>query len=104
MRRVPVMRYDDPLWMLHPRAGDIGARVQHPERVIVAHYWNPPHLLPLVEVAPSAQTLPEVTETLIAFLKTTGHTPVRVRKDCVGFIGNRLQHALWREALAIVEQ
>ena len=86
------------------RAGDIGVQVQHPERVIVAHYWNPPHLLPLVEVAPSAQTLPEVTETMVAFLKTTGHTPVLVRKDCVGFIGNRLQHALWREALAIVEQ
>jgi 3-hydroxybutyryl-CoA dehydrogenase len=86
------------------RAGDIGVQVQHPERVIVAHYWNPPHLLPLVEVAPSAQTLPEVIETMVAFLKTTGHTPVLVRKDCVGFIGNRLQHALWREALAIVEQ
>jgi 3-hydroxybutyryl-CoA dehydrogenase len=86
------------------RAGDIAARVHHPERVIVAHYWNPPHLLPLVEVAPGPQTLPTVTDALVAFLKTTGHAPVLVRKDCVGFIGNRLQHALWREALAIVEQ
>ena len=86
------------------RAGDIGVRVQRPERVIVAHYWNPPHLLPLVEVAPSAQTSAEVTETMVAFLKTTGHTPVLVRKECVGFIANRLQHALWREALSIVEQ
>jgi 3-hydroxybutyryl-CoA dehydrogenase len=86
------------------RAADIGAHTRHPERVIVAHYWNPPHLLPLVEVAPGPQTAPEVTEAVTAFLKTTGHTPVLVHKDCVGFIANRLQHALWREALAIVEQ
>ena len=86
------------------RAADIGARTQHPERVIVAHYWNPPHLLPLVEVAPSAQTSSGVTETITAFLKSTGHAPVLVRKDVLGFVANRLQHALWREALAIVEQ
>jgi 3-hydroxybutyryl-CoA dehydrogenase len=86
------------------RAADIGALTRHPERIIVAHYWNPPHLLPLVEVAPSDKTSPEVTEAVCAFLKTTGHTPVLVRKDCRGFIANRLQHALWREALAIVEQ
>ncbi len=86
------------------RAADLGALTQHPERVIVAHYWNPPHLLPLVEVAPGPRTSLEVTEVLTAFLRTTGHAPVLVRKDCVGFIGNRLQHALWREALAIVEQ
>jgi 3-hydroxybutyryl-CoA dehydrogenase len=85
------------------RAADIGAQTLHPERVIVAHYWNPPHLLPLVEVAPSAQTAPEVTEAVTAFLKSTGHAPALVRKDCVGFIANRLQHALWREALSIVE-
>ncbi|MCL4504896.1 MAG: 3-hydroxyacyl-CoA dehydrogenase family protein [Chloroflexi bacterium] len=86
------------------RAADIGALTQHPERVIVAHYWNPPHLLPLVEVAPSAQTSPDVTEAITAFLRSTSHTPALVRKDALGFIGNRLQHALWREALAIVEQ
>lgn len=85
-------------------AGDIGARTQHPERVIVAHYWNPPHLLPLVEVAPGPRTAPAVTEAVTAFLKTTGHAPALLRKDAPGFIGNRLQHALWREALAIVEQ
>jgi 3-hydroxybutyryl-CoA dehydrogenase len=45
-----------------------------------------------------------VTEAVMAFLKSTGHAPVLVRKDCLGFIANRLQHALWREALAIVEQ
>ena len=85
-------------------AADIGARTLHPERVIVAHYWNPPHLLPLVEVAPSPRTAPNVTETVTAFLRTTGHAPALVRKDALGFIANRLQHALWREALAIVER
>jgi 3-hydroxybutyryl-CoA dehydrogenase len=85
-------------------AGDIGALTAHPERVIVAHYWNPPHLLPLVEVAPSARTAPEVTAAVTAFLHSTGHAPALVRKDALGFIANRLQHALWREALAIVER
>ncbi len=86
------------------RAADIGALTRRPQRVIVAHYWNPPHLLPLVEVAPSAQTSPEVTAAVMAFLRSTGHSPALVRKDALGFIGNRLQHALWREALAIVER
>lgn len=85
-------------------ATDIGAQTHHPERVIVAHYWNPPHLLPLVEVAPSPRTAPEVTEAVTAFLHSTGHAPALVRKDALGFIANRLQHALWREALAIVER
>lgn len=86
------------------RAADIGAQTKHPERVIVAHYWNPPHLLPLVEVAPSPQTSQEVIDAVFAFLESTGHKPVLVHKDCLGFIANRLQHALWREALAMVEQ
>jgi 3-hydroxybutyryl-CoA dehydrogenase len=86
------------------RAADIGARTAHPERVIVAHYWNPPHLMPLVEVAPSDRTSPEVVEAVSQFLTTTGHSPALVRKDALGFIANRLQHALWREALAIVQQ
>lgn len=85
------------------RAADIGLRTTRPERVIVAHYWNPPHLMPLVEVAPSDRTAPEVIEVVTAFLRSTGHAPTLVRKDALGFIANRLQHALWREALAIVE-
>ena len=86
------------------RAADIGALTAHPERVVVAHYWNPPHLLPLVEVAPSEHTAPWVSEVISAFLKSTGHSPALVHKDALGFIANRLQHALWREALAIVQQ
>ena len=86
------------------RCSDIAAKMQKPERAIVGHYWNPPHLLPLVEVAPGEKTAQWVTDAVVAFLKTTGHTPVLCRKEVVGFVANRLQHALWREALAIVEQ
>jgi 3-hydroxybutyryl-CoA dehydrogenase len=59
--------------------------------------------MPLVEVAPSERTAPEVIEVLTAFLRSTGHSPTLVNKDAMGFIANRLQHALWREALAIVQ-
>ncbi len=86
------------------RATDIAKHMQRPERMIVGHYWNPPHLLQLVEVAPGEKTAPHVSARLMAFLKTTGHAPVLCRKEAWGFIANRLQHALWREALAVVEQ
>lgn len=75
-----------------------------PDRAIVGHYWNPPHLLPLVEVAPGEKTAQWVTDAVSAFLHSTGHAPVLARKEVVGFVANRLQHALWREAFAIVEQ
>jgi len=86
------------------RATDIAKNMQRPERMLVGHYWNPPHLLPLVEVAPGEKTSPDATNALIAFLRTTGHSPVLCRKEALGFVANRMQHALWREALAIVEQ
>jgi 3-hydroxybutyryl-CoA dehydrogenase len=86
------------------RATDIAAHARLPGRIIVGHYWNPPHLLQLVEVAPGERTDPAVTESVIAFLRSTGHAPVLCRKEALGFVANRLQHALWREALAIVEQ
>ena len=74
-----------------------------PERAIVGHYWNPPHLLPLVEVAPGEKTAQWVTDAAFAFLRSTGHAPVLTHKEVVGFVANRLQHALWREAFALVE-
>lgn len=86
------------------RATDIAAHASRPERILVGHYWNPPHLLPLVEVAPGEHTAPHATDVVMRFLKTTGHSPVLCRKEALGFVANRLQHALWREALAIVEQ
>jgi 3-hydroxybutyryl-CoA dehydrogenase len=82
--------------------GAIAARVTRPERVVGTHWWNPPHLIPIVEVVRGAGTSPETLERTEAFLTALGKTPVRVERDIPGFVGNRLQHALWREAIALV--
>ncbi len=75
---------------------------RHPERFLVIHFWNPPHAIPLVEVVPHPGTKPEVTETVLEFLRSVKTDPVLVAKEIPGFIGNRLQYAVLREALAIV--
>ena len=75
-----------------------------PDRVLVAHYFNPPHLVPLVEVVPARETSEETIETTLALLSGIGKHPVLVRREAPGFVGNRLQAALMREAVAIVEQ
>jgi 3-hydroxybutyryl-CoA dehydrogenase len=74
----------------------------HPDRFIVAHFWNPPHAIPLVEVVPSPRTSPVVVEQTMALLRAARAEPVLVEKEIPGFIGNRLQYAILREALAIV--
>lgn len=78
---------------------DPGARA----RLLGTHWWNPPHLVPLVEVVRTAYTRDEVFEQAYAWLAAVGKQPVKVHRDVTGFIGNRLQHALWREAIALVE-
>ena len=75
-----------------------------PERVVGTHWWNPPDLIPVVEVVRGARTSPEVMEHTVAILSALGKLPVRVEKDVPGFVGNRLQHALWREAIAMVQE
>ncbi len=77
---------------------------QRPERFAVAHYFNPPHLLPLVEIVPTPNTDPEVPETLHALYISMGKKPVVIKKEMPGFIANRLQAALNREAAALVER
>jgi 3-hydroxybutyryl-CoA dehydrogenase len=72
-------------------------------RVVGAHWWNPPYLIPLVEVVAGADTSPATVEATIELLTRAGKLPVHVRKDVPGFIANRLQHALWREAMALVQ-
>jgi 3-hydroxybutyryl-CoA dehydrogenase len=67
------------------------------------HWWNPPYLVPLVEVIGTQWTSPAAIDWTIALHKAAGKMPVHVRKDVPGFVGNRLQHALWREAIALVE-
>ncbi|WP_323030273.1 3-hydroxyacyl-CoA dehydrogenase family protein [Castellaniella sp.] len=73
-------------------------------RLVGTHWWNPPHLVPLVEVVRTACTSDEVFEDTFGILLAAGKCPVKVLKDVPGFIGNRLQHALWREAISLVHR
>jgi 3-hydroxybutyryl-CoA dehydrogenase len=73
-------------------------------RALGTHWWNPPYLVPLVEVIGTQWTSPAVIERTMALHVAAGKKPAHVKKDVAGFIGNRLQHALWREAIALVEQ
>lgn len=73
-------------------------------RLVGTHWWNPPHLVPLVEVVRTEFTREDVFETIFTWLAAVGKRPVKVQRDVTGFIGNRLQHALWREALGLVEE
>lgn len=82
---------------------EISAELQHRERFVGTHFWNPGHLIPLVEVVKSDATSDETAETVMEVLKAVGKEPVLCRKDVPGFIANRMQHALWREAISIVE-
>lgn len=84
--------------------GAVTERVEDGSRVIGTHFWNPPDLIPVVEVIPSERTSPDTVERVIALLTEAGKMPVRVGRDVAGFIGNRLQHALWREAMALVAE
>jgi 3-hydroxybutyryl-CoA dehydrogenase len=81
---------------------DIGRRLKHRQRVIGTHFWNPPHLVPPVEVIENEQTSAEVVHKTMELLRRAGKTPVHVRRDIPGFVGNRLQHAMKREAIALV--
>jgi 3-hydroxybutyryl-CoA dehydrogenase len=74
------------------------------ERALGTHWWNPPYLVPLVEVIGTKWTSPQAIAWTMELHKSVGKTPVHVKKDVAGFVGNRLQHALWREAVALVEQ
>jgi 3-hydroxybutyryl-CoA dehydrogenase len=81
---------------------EIGRNLKHRARVIGTHFWNPPHLVPLVEVIQNEKTADDVVQVTIALLRHAGKVPVHVRRDVPGFVGNRLQHAMKREAIALV--
>jgi 3-hydroxybutyryl-CoA dehydrogenase len=74
------------------------------ERALGTHWWNPPFLVPLVEVIETEWTSAATVAWTMKLHEAAGKTPAHVKKDVPGFIGNRLQHALWREAIALVEQ
>ena len=77
---------------------------KHPERAIVAHPWNPVHLVPLVELSPSPKTSKETVDTTYKLMEDIGRVPVVLKKEVSGFIANRLSAVLWREALDLVDQ
>lgn len=77
--------------------------IQTKKRALGTHWWNPPHMIPLVEVIRTQWTDEHTVIATMDILQAAGKTPVRVEKDVPGFIGNRLQHALWREAISLVE-
>jgi 3-hydroxybutyryl-CoA dehydrogenase len=82
----------------------VAARCLRPERVLTTHFWNPPHLMPLVEIVKGERTSDQAAEVVRAVLVECGKTPVIVRKDRPGQLGNRLQMALVREAAYIVQE
>jgi 3-hydroxybutyryl-CoA dehydrogenase len=73
-------------------------------RALGTHWWNPPYLVPLVEVIGTQWTSPQAIEWTMKLHAAAGKQPAHVKKDVPGFIGNRLQHALWREAVSLVER
>lgn len=82
----------------------VASKCRLPERVLTAHFWNPPHLMPLVEIVKGEKTSDEVAQAVRDLLARCGKVPVMVRKDRPGQLGNRLQMALWREAVNIVQE
>jgi 3-hydroxybutyryl-CoA dehydrogenase len=78
--------------------------LQHRERALGTHWWNPPFLVPLVEVIGTEWTSQRAIDFTMKLHADGGKTPAYVKKDVPGFIGNRLQHALWREAISLVER
>ena len=85
-------------------SSEISSKLKYRERFAGTHFWNPAHLIPLVEVIKSDATSDETAQTVMEVLAGVGKKPVLCKKDVPGFIANRMQHALWREAIYIVEQ
>jgi 3-hydroxybutyryl-CoA dehydrogenase len=86
------------------RITEIARGLRYPQRVLGTHFWNPPHIVPCVEVVKAAETSNASFEAAFRLMEKVGKIPVRVLKDIPGFLGNRMQHALWREAFSLVEQ
>jgi 3-hydroxypropionate dehydrogenase (NADP+) len=75
-----------------------------PDRCLIAHPFNPPHLIPLVELVPGEQTSPEVVNVIFEFMRRIGKVPVVLQREVPGHIANRLSAALWREAIDLVDK
>jgi 3-hydroxybutyryl-CoA dehydrogenase len=81
-----------------------GAKLRHPERAIVTHWFNPPHIVPVVEVVPGPRTGEAVTKTAMALMKRIGKKPVRINIELPGFLVNRIQVAVMREVWDLVDR
>jgi len=77
---------------------------RYPERCVLGHPFNPPHLIPLVEVVGGQKTSPHAVEKTLAFYRQIGKHPIHIRKEVAGHVANRLQAALWREAVHLVAE
>lgn len=82
---------------------EIASKSKNRSRIVGTHFWFPPYLIPLVEVVKGKDTSDETMEITFQFMKKAGKYPIKCLKDVPGFVANRLQHALWREAISIVE-
>ena len=82
---------------------EIAATFQHPERFVVTHFLNPAHLMPLVEVVPGEKTAPETVDIAFALMEKIGKKPVKMLKEALGFVTNRLQYAMLREAMYCIK-
>jgi len=83
---------------------EMGRRSGVGRRLVGTHFWNPPHLMPLVEVIRGRDTSRQVIKSVVGVIRAIGKIPVRVNQDVPGFIGNRLLHAMWREAISLVQR
>ncbi len=84
--------------------GEIGRHLKHRGRVLGLHFFMPAHLVPLVEVVSSDATDPKIAQNVVALMKELGKAPIWVKKDVPGFVGNRIQHAMLREALYLIDE
>src|SRR5882672_9574528 len=82
----------------------IQAKCAHPERCVIGHPFNPPHIIPLVEVVGGAKTSPEAVQRAMAFYTSIGKEAIHLRKEVPGHVANRLQSGLYREVLYLIEQ
>jgi len=80
------------------------ARMRHPERAVVTHWFNPPHIVPVVEVVPGEKTSPVITQTTYTLLQRIGKQPVRVNQELAGFLVNRVQVAMFREIWDLLDR
>jgi carnitine 3-dehydrogenase len=82
----------------------VSSKCRHPQRCVIGHPFNPPHLIPLVEVVGGAKTSPEAITKAMNFYRDIGKHPIHIRKEVRGHVANRLQAALWREAVHLVTE